>query len=212
MPHNHRVGKAPTGEAPTKLEQDFRQQEEGHYFLHNHDLLVRIRARLDRQDRKAELADASGIDDDALLGQLADHGLDRDTLQTLHLIPALAVAWADREIQPKERALLTAAADARKLTGAARAIFDGYLLKAPKKKLVDTAMDFCTALLKAHTPDVEHAIDDLSTLAVRVADAAGGVLHFFGRVDEEEQAVLLQIAEHLAEERPEAAGKIIAAL
>ena len=123
------------------------------------------------------LAEGTGISDEALLEKLAAHGLDAQSVQVLHLVPLLAVAWADGELQADEAALLREAADKHGLSDGARAHFEAFLKKAPKPALVDTAIDFIRALLSVtDDDDAEAKVQDLASLALNVASAAGNVL------------------------------------
>jgi hypothetical protein len=70
------------------------------------------RNRLSSEERAARdlIAEATGINDDALLAELAGLGIRVETLSALTLIPLIDVAWADRKMDESERAVVLAGA------------------------------------------------------------------------------------------------------
>ncbi len=208
----HYKGHAPGTPAP-KSEDELRHAEKVHYVFHNQDLIKQLRAKLEHRDRVEALAEGTGIDDAKLLDRLAAQGIDGETVEVLHLVPLIAVAWADGEIQPEEAALLRDAAQRRGLNPAAMARFDAFLETAPRPALVDSALDFIRALLAASDDDTaEAAVEGMTDLALKVASAAGGVFGLFGRVEIEEKDALTHLAQRIAKDHPEAAASLLARL
>ena len=86
--------------------------EEAFFAKENEKLRQRLREADEAKSRKEALAAASGITDDAVLERLAALGLGGGALAALSLVPLVMVAWAEGNIDDKERsALLSAAAE-----------------------------------------------------------------------------------------------------
>lgn len=195
----------------TPLEPLRNAHEDEWFRKKNQELIDRMKSQLERQQTTAELANATGVQDQALLDQLADLGITRETARILHLVPLLQVAWADGEIQDNERDLLVEAANRTGVTeGPAREAFDKMLQKRPDPAFFQGALNFLKAMLAA-LPGEEGArtCKDLTDLAWRVANASGGLFGLFGKVDDNEEEVLKQIAGKLGESFPEATKKLL---
>lgn len=186
-------------------------REEEYIRRHEQELIEKLRRNLKNEATAEGIKAATGITDAELLTHLAELGIDRDNIRSLHLVPLVQVAWADGEIAADELdLLLAAAAEAGVVDGPARALFDAMLQKPPSKALYDNAMRYINALVKA-LPEAEaaKATENLAELAYRVADANGGIFGLFGRVEDSEKVVLRDIATRLAESRPAAAKKLL---
>ena len=66
--------------------------EDKFFAERDRELLQALRDEAACKERKKALADASGIDDDALLDQLDEHEFHGETLAALSLVPLIAVA------------------------------------------------------------------------------------------------------------------------
>lgn len=187
-----------------------RAQEETYFHKKDQALVEAMRLKLKREQDADAIKAETGITDDALLARLAELGVERETIPVLHLAPLIQVAWADGEIQGAERDLLNEAADATGVTGPARKKLDELLEARPSDAWFDAALDFIRHMLAA-LPDSQAtaARDNLEDLAWRVADAAGGVFGLWGRVEDEEKAVLRNIAERLGAGHGEATSKLL---
>lgn len=193
------------------LERVERAHEEEYFRRHNRELIEALQVRMARDDAAQGMAEQTGIEDQGLLTRLAEHGINKDTMAVLHLVPLIEVAWADGEIQADERDLLFEAAEIYGITtGPARAKLDEMLNKAPSQELLDASVDFIKALLAA-LPDAEadRACTNMTTLAMQVAEANGGIFGLIAKVETSEKKVLVQIAERLTDQYPEAAEKLL---
>ena len=83
-------------------------------FFHEQDqhLLNAFRERLERTDRRTQLAQVSGIHDEAVLDRLIELDIGPETLAAMAVVPLICVAWADGKVQEIERQAILAAAQA----------------------------------------------------------------------------------------------------
>ncbi|MCA9545879.1 MAG: hypothetical protein KC613_15855 [Myxococcales bacterium] len=190
-------GHAPGNDTPApKQEEDFRHAEEAHYIFHNQDLLAQLRAKLEHRDRVEALAEGTGISDEALLEKLAAHGLDAQSVQVLHLVPLLAVAWADGELQDNERESIMQAANAKGMGPGTpgHEILTSWLVRKPDDTLFEAWQGYIQALMsQLNDEQVKLLKSQIVNFARVIAESAGGFLGF-GKVAGSEEKVLERVA------------------
>jgi len=167
--------------------------EESFFQVKNTELLDAFRQRLAQQQRKEQLASASGIHDDAVLDRLVASDIRPETLAALTLVPLIEVAWADGRVQSKEHAAVLEAAEQAGIrrNDEAFGLLDAWLAEKPGPDLLETWKQYVAALCESLERDaVERLKHGLLDRARRVAEATGGLLGFGRRVSPEEQAVL----------------------
>ena len=152
--------------------------EEAFFAKENERLRQRLREADEAKSRKEALAAASGITDDAVLERLAALGLGGGTLAALSLVPLVMVAWADGDIDDKERhALLSGAAEAGVGTeDVSRQLLDQWLREPPPRELLAAWTDYIRATSAGLGDEARRALKaELLGRARRVAEGAGGV-------------------------------------
>ena len=171
-----------------------RRNLEDEFFLkRDQELLQALREKTASQERKTALADASGIADEELLGQLNELDVSAETLAALSLVPLIAVAWADRKLDDKER---QAVLDAARQQGVeeehpAYGLLERWLKQKPDAKLMAAWKGHVAALSQTLSEPARNTLkQDLLGRARAVAEAAGGLLGFGNKVSTVEQAVL----------------------
>lgn len=161
------------------LEDRKRSLEEAFFAKQNQELVQRLRAKQNRDERTRAVRQASGIDDPEVLARLVDLGLGADTVAALSLVPLIEVAWADGEVQARERqAVLRAAAEVGIEEGSTAAVLlDSWLSRRPDAALLVAWKGFVHQLAAELAPDARRALrDDVLGRARKVAQAAGGLL------------------------------------
>ena len=155
-------------------------------------LVQQMQVDLVGDDRRAGLAAASGLTDEATLKAIDELGVKPETLAALQLIPLVAVAWADGQIQTAERNAILAAAEDCGIGGspAARKLLVSWLDRNPGSELVDAWKGYAAAMLASLTPEAADVMRRRMLAGARdVATAAGGFLGI-GSISDEEKAVL----------------------
>ncbi|MHC4405481.1 MAG: hypothetical protein ACYTG0_38025 [Planctomycetota bacterium] len=171
-------------------------------FFHEHDqkLLEALREQTASKERKKALADASGITDDDLLGQLDKLDISGETVVALSLIPLIAVAWADGNVDVKERAAVLAAAEQKGIEKEhpAHQLLECWLKRKPDGSLLAVWKDYVATLSQTLSPSAKSALkEEVLGRARGVAEAAGGLLGFGSKVSKVEQAVLSDLEKAL---------------
>ncbi len=173
-----------------------RALEESFFAQHNADLLEKLRRKQSEKNRKRQLKEISGIQDDRLLGELAALELESQTLAALTLVPLIRVAWADGRVRPEERlAVLTAAAKEGITDGSpAYQLLEGWLNKKPEERLETAWRGYVGALMHNLSPSARESLrDQVIGRARQVAEAAGGFLGLGNRISKSEERILCEL-------------------
>lgn len=196
---------------PTPLEEQSRNKETEYFLRKEKELIERLRQKAEEEARHQELAEASGLADEAVLSELRELGFDRETVSLMHLIPMLSVAWADGEMSVKEKELVLSAAKVRGIEPGSPG-FDklrGWLESRPPQVLFDRTLVLVRALLAAIPEERgERAARTLYDQCVELAAASGGFLGI-GKISPEEKAVLESLSRELATAHSAATQKVL---
>jgi hypothetical protein len=168
-------------------------------FFHEQDRrIIEQRAKLQAlKQTKANLAEVSGIQDDALLEKLIELEIGPETLATLIGIPLIEVAWADGAMDDKERKKLFEYAEKAGLRqkGLDPRIMSAWFQKKPDPALLEGWKHYIQTLCKELNAHERKALEDEVLADARsIAEAAGGVLGL-GKISAEEKAMLKTIEE-----------------
>src|SRR6185295_15588229 len=69
-----------------------------------------MRRKLADETARQQMEEATGIHDAEVIAALQELGYTPETVQLLHLVPLIQVAWASGDIDPKEREMIIEAA------------------------------------------------------------------------------------------------------
>jgi hypothetical protein len=171
---------------------------ENAFFAREQEALLRQMREADRtKSRKAALAAASGIADDAVLDHLVALDLAPEGVAALRLVPLVLVAWADGTLDIKEKAAVQQAArEAGLEQEAARALLDSWLSAPPPPALAEAWRAYVRSVA-AGLPEPARTTLQRETLgrARKVAEAAGGFLGLGWNVSDAEERVLASLAQ-----------------
>ena len=163
------------------------------FFYQKDQRLVEARDALRRlQETKENLAKVSGIRSEAVLDKLVELDVRPEALATLFAIPLIEVAWADGEMEDKERQELFRFAEKAGLRkkNVDPTVMATWLKRRPDPALLDAWVLSIQALGDQLTAGERQALkDEVMNDAQAVAKAAGGILGF-GKLSEAEQRVL----------------------
>ena len=159
----------------------------------NQELTRQFQERVEKLNRRQQLAQVCGVHDEALLDHLLALDVQPEAVAAIAVIPLVVVAWADMTVQRAEREAIIQAAEASGVTpqDGRFPILEHWLSKRPKPELLDAWKHYVAALCRQLTPqEVAELKHDLLDRARRVAESAGGILGYGNRVSAQEQAVL----------------------
>ena len=179
-----------------KVNKELGRSVEDMFFFQKDQRLVEAREELRRlQETKENLARVSGIRNDEVLEKLISLEIRPETLATLFAIPLIEVAWADGEMDEKERNELFRFAEKAGLRqkNINPSVMAVWLKKRPDPALRDAWVQYIKALCGKLSESERRALkDDVIADARAVAQAAGGIFGFH-KESVAEQRVLSQL-------------------
>jgi hypothetical protein len=174
-------------------------------FFHEQDqqLLQRLREKYKSESAKQALTSASGIRDEAVLGQLVSLEIGPDTLLALTLVPLVEVAWASGRVDAKEYAAILQAAEEMGVDKGSESheLLEEWLKTQPDAQLLEAWKSYVNALAKTMTSEESSRLQEaLLGRARSVALASGGILSsgLGNKISAAEQAVLAQLEQAFA--------------
>lgn len=174
-----------------------RQALENEFFRHvDSKLAAELRAKLNAEKERNELASICGIQDPKVLDVLVQNHVNVEALAALTMVPLVRVAWADRRMETAEKAAILRAAEDHRCpsNSPGHVLLQSWLEQAPPESLFAAWKEFVASLKT--TASKEH-FEMLRTGVTRnaraIAKAAGGFLGIH-TISEKEEAALAEIA------------------
>ncbi len=174
--------------------------ERGHtleelFFRQRDAELVEKRKKLEQMEKNKEaLAHVSGIKNPKVLDKLVELEVSPAILTSLTIVPLVEVAWADGNLDQKEREAILA--EAAKHKAADNQLLEFWLKERPSSKFLEAWLHYIAGLKETMDPkEMESLKKELLHGANTVAKAAGGGFLGLERVSPEEKAVLKKMEE-----------------
>ena len=167
------------------LEEEFFRKEHGK-------VAATLRLKQMTDAAKAEIGEASGVRDEAVLDKLVQLGIGADTRLALTLVPLVEVAWADGQMDQKEQVAILQGAEEQGIAAGTPsfALLEDWLAHRPPPRLLAAWREYvgalCEEMLPAERKKLKH---EVLTRARGVAEAAGGFLGIGTKVSREEEQV-----------------------
>jgi hypothetical protein len=186
-----------------------RAHEEAHFRKKEQELIERMRERAAAAAERADMAETSGVADDAVLQSLQDLGFTRETVTLLHLVPLIDVAWIDGGVTQRERDLIFEVAAARGVEdgGDAWRQLADWLERRPSADFFADSLRIVGVLARSGAEGP--SADDLVGYCTRVAKASGGILGFGEKVSAAERDLIERIAAELQQGHADAAKQVV---
>jgi len=141
-------------------------------------------------------------DDDRLLSQLEELGINKDNYQVLALLPLVLVAWADGKVQSAELGRMLEVAQRRGfMPASAVEVFEGWLEQKPSDEYVKTSLEALVELARRKRgvgADLSAAdLRKLAELSFDIAVCAGGLWGDVFSVTADEERTVDELAQVL---------------
>ena len=153
--------------------------EEAFFADENARLLEGLRKKAEHEDRRSALRDVVSIDDEKFLDRLISMGIGPEQAMALRLIPLIFVAWADGNVDEREREAILQAASKHNLTSdkLARRMLEGWLERRPDPEILLTWKGYIRRIWDRFSDAEQIQMrNNLITSTREVASAAGGFL------------------------------------
>jgi hypothetical protein len=181
---------------------------EERYFLEKEaEVRKKIRAELEAKAKAAaeHQAIASQVGGNEPLAQrLQELGFDAETVPALHLLPLVAVAWADDRVTARERQAVLQVAKLHDIQPGSRAwlLLESVLEQRPDPEVSRQVLQVVHDLLAARGLHPHSLVD----ACLDVASASGGVLGLGNKVSAQERALIESIARQVD---PQAVNRVV---
>lgn len=166
------------------------------FFLAEDRVLIEKLAHLRKMKETREgLAAVSGISNPELLEKLISLGIQTETVASLAVVPLIEVAWADGQVDEKEKAAILKCLEAPQFPQSIdKALVERWLVRHPGPQLLDAWIHYSQSLAQKLTAAEKSAMKtDLLSHAQYVAAASGGILGL-GGISPAEKAVLEKLS------------------
>ena len=170
-----------------------RSKEEEYFIRAEAELLEKVRSRMAKEAERRALGEYHGVQDQELLKAFEEAGYDRESVQILHLVPILQVAWVDGEISKAERAEILRIAAARNVVEGTpvHAKLLSWLDQPPAPQFFERTMEIISRLLELFPPEKRETLQsDVMAASLAVASASGGFLGLGSKVSVDEKALI----------------------
>lgn len=175
---------------------DARSLEEEFFARENARLLEQLREKSRTEERREALRSVVQTQDDGLLDRLVDLGIGPETVLALTLVPLTVVAWADGEMDDRERRAILKAAEERGVSpdSPGRQLLESWLDTKPGPRLVEVWKKYVRAIWAEFSEEERREMRRRSLDRARaVAQAAGGFLGLTSKISPAEQEVLEEL-------------------
>lgn len=162
--------------------------------------VAQIREKRRHERQKEGLAAASGITSETVLERLVELHIDSESLAALSLVPLVLVAWADHQMDEREKAAVIKAAEAAGVDkeSIGHLLLEEWLVNRPSSELVSVWKEYTGAIFpNLNEEDRALLRQDVIERTREVAKATGGFLGLGNKISQEEEAVLADIDEVL---------------
>lgn len=184
--------------------------EEEHFRKREQELVEQLRTAKDAA--RKELAETVGVADEEILGTLQKMGYTRATIQLLHLVPLVQIAWASGSVTPREREMVLRLCEWRGVERDSPAWnqLNNWLDERLPDEFYLTTLRIIRHLFEFQTVN-ERVVNrtDLISFCIRIAMASGGFLGIRSKISDGEQVALDQIILELTRKNPEAVRQVM---
>jgi hypothetical protein len=186
--------------------------EEEYFGKKNQELIEKMRERRAREADRQKMAEIMGINDQEVLEALQDLGYTSETIQLLHIVPLVEVAWAEGGVADREREMIFKIAQSRGIQpgSAAHEVLTHWLEEKPTGRFFENtlrAIGVVLALLPEEQREASRR--DLISYCSQIASVVASGILGRGGITDEERALIAHIATEIGQGRQEAVKKVI---
>ncbi|MGH9852978.1 MAG: hypothetical protein ACREBD_24335 [Blastocatellia bacterium] len=186
--------------------------EEEYFRKKNQELVEKMRERQAREADRQKMSEMTGVSDQDALGALQDLGFTADTVQLLHIVPLVEVAWAEGGVADRERELIFKVARSRGVEPGSPADekLSHWLEEKPSERFFENTLHAIRVVLDL-LPAEQRAAGrrDLIAYCSQIAEVVEGGILGRGRITDEERMLIAHIATEIGQGREEAVRQVI---
>lgn len=178
--------------------------EEEYFRKRNQELLDQIHQQQELEMEREHMAEAIGVHDPDLLGALQKLGFHEDTLQLLHLVPLIQVAWAEDSIAEYERDRILQFAFIHGIKPGTTTFqqLTKWLLEKPSEQFFESSLHAIGIVFESLPPEQrEISRKNLISYCNQIAASVGRRLLGLPEIPKEERMIIAHIAEEIGRGR-----------
>ncbi len=171
--------------------------EEQFFARQSEELKRKLRETKQHEKMREELQRIAVVTDEQTIERMVELGIGADTWAAISLVPLVEVAWANGNVDAKERTAVMSAAEANGVVpgSPSHQILGKWLDHRPDARLLKAWGEYIVDLCAALTPEERHGLQhELLQRARTIAEQTGGFLGLGRKVSAEEQLILDELA------------------
>jgi len=195
-----------------KFAQRERWLEEEYFGRKNQELIEKLRQKRAREADLEKMSEIMGVNDREVLEALQDLGYTSETIQLLHIVPLVEVAWTEGGVADREREMIYKIARARGVQpdSVAHELLSLWLENKPTERFFENSLRAIRVVLDLLPEEQRQAgRKDLITYCNQIAAAVSTGILGPGRILEEERALIAHIATEIGQGREETVRRVI---
>ncbi len=186
--------------------------EEDYFRRKNQELIDKMHRQQAREIERLHMAETIGVDDQEVLEALQEMGYTEETVQLLHIVPLVQVAWAEGGVADRERTMIFKVAKSRGIDRGSVAYqkLTEWLMEKPKDQFFENSLHAIRVVFESLSPQEREASRrDLITYCTRIASVVLGGMWGRSQITEQERALIAHIASEIGQGREAAVKKVI---
>jgi hypothetical protein len=173
-----------------------RSLEAEFFSRQSEELKRKLREKQEKERQREQLRRIAVVTDETTIDRMIELGIGADTWAAISLVPLVEVAWANGNVDARERTAVLAAAEANGVTPSSPShqVLERWLQHRPDARLLQVWGEYVVELCAALTPEEKRRLrDELLDRARDVAEQTGGFLGMGSKISPEEKIVLEEL-------------------
>ncbi|MGE0883146.1 MAG: hypothetical protein AB7P14_06350 [Blastocatellales bacterium] len=175
--------------------------EEEYFRRKNQELIDKIHLQKEREAERQRLAEIIGVNNPDLLGALQELGYHENTIQLLHLVPLVQIAWAKDSVAGYERDRILRLAHIRGIEPGSESydLLTQWLDEKPPERFIEDSLHALGILFESLPPEEREASrKNLIVYCTHVASSVGRRLLGLPELSAPERELLAHIADEVS--------------
>jgi hypothetical protein len=186
--------------------------EDEYFRKRDRELISQMHDTARSEEERRRMGTALGISDETSLLELQKVGYNVDTIQLLHLVPFIAVAWAEGRVSHSERDLIMQAAELRGVTYESLAYrqLESWLNRRPSDEFFSVSFRAIRAVFATLRPMAQEvATRTLLDYCTAVARATSELYGLGPKISRQERELIDRITEALTPAQRESGRRTV---
>jgi hypothetical protein len=178
--------------------------EEEYFRKKNQELIEKMHWQKAREAERLHMAESIGVSDQELLEALQELGFTEETVQLLHIVPLVQVAWIEGGVADREREMIFRVAATRGIGpgSVGYSQLTRWLAERPSEHFFESSLHALHVLFEALPADERLASRrNLITYCSQIASIVEGGIMGRAQISDEERILIAHIAAEIGQGR-----------